>query len=50
MSIEARSEYAKELEELKVELMNIDIPYKDALRKTIIAIDGTLKDIYLLQK
>ncbi len=48
MSLDARSDYAKELEELEVELMRMDIPSKDALRKTITAIEGTLRDVYLL--
>ena len=45
MTPEARSEYARELEGLKGELLATDIPNEDAAMKTAAAIDGTLRDL-----
>lgn len=47
ISANDRLDYAKELEDLKAEFMRINIPSKDSVQKTVTAIVGTLKDIYL---
>jgi len=48
MAPTARAEYAAELERLKEELDGIDIPDREAARRTSGAIDGTLRDIAAL--
>jgi hypothetical protein len=46
MSPEARVDYARELEQLKGELLRMELPSTQSIRNTITAIDGTLRDIY----
>jgi hypothetical protein len=46
MSPEARVDYARELEKLKGELLNMGLPSTQSIRNTITAIDGTLWDIH----
>jgi len=45
MSAEARREYARELEGLKMELAAMEIPNEEAVDKTVKAMEGTLRDI-----
>lgn len=48
MSAEVRADYARELEQLKTELVKMEIPNREAMNKTLRAIDGTLQDITAL--
>jgi hypothetical protein len=45
MSAAARQDYARALERLKAELIEIEIPNREAVSQTTAAIDGTLRDI-----
>jgi len=45
MSAKVRADYARELKQLKSELVKMDIPNSEAVSKTLAAIDGTLRDI-----
>lgn len=45
MSAQVRTEYARELEQLKTELVKMEIPNRVAADRTLAAMDGTLRDI-----
>jgi len=48
MSAQVRTDYARELERLKTELVEMEIPNRMAIDRTLEAINGTLRDIAIL--
>ena len=48
MSADLRAEYARELEQLRAELVETEIPNREAIDKTVACIEGTLHDIAAL--
>lgn len=48
MSAQDRAAYAQELEQLRVELVKMEIPKREVVDKTLQAIEGTLQDIAAL--
>jgi len=50
MSAQVRSEYARELEQLRTDLVKMEIPNRVAADRTLAAMDGTLRDIAELSR